>query len=178
MATELRSRVDRHGPRVTVRPIPIKKALPFVRATHRRLPKIQGAMWAIAAVIDDRIVGVAVVGHPQARMADDGVTLEVTRVAVEADAPNACSALYSACARAARDMGALDLYTSIHSDETGHSPRAAGWVEIGAGKGGEWSREDRPRRAAIDPLPKIRYAAAWSRLAQKKRDDDENDAAK
>lgn len=32
---------DRHAPRVRILPIPISRAMPFVRSVHRRLPKIQ-----------------------------------------------------------------------------------------------------------------------------------------
>jgi len=123
-------------------------------------------MWSVAAVIDDVIVGVALVGHPQARMACDGVSLEVTRVAVKEGATNACSALYGAVAKAARAMGCLDLWTSIHEDESGHSLRAAGWVEIGPCGGGEWGREGRARKPVYDARPKIKWAAPWSRIAQ------------
>lgn len=156
----------RHAPRVTTRPYPIKRALPFVREVHRRLPKIQGAMWALAAVIDGEVVGVIVVGHPQARMANDGVSLEVTRLAVREGAQNACSALYGAAARAARAMGAEDMWTTIHGDESGHSLRAAGWIQIGVCGGGEWSRDGRTRAPAIDPKPKTKWVVPWGRRAR------------
>jgi hypothetical protein len=168
----------RHAPRVVVGPYPVKLALRFVREEHRRLPKIQGAMWALAAKIDQRIVGAALVGHPQARLAaeewtSDEVALEVTRVAVLTGTKganqvsrNACSALYAAAARAARGMNACDLWTSVHQDESGHSLKAAGWVCVGECGGGQWSRESRPRAAVADDLFKVKWAVPWGRLAK------------
>jgi hypothetical protein len=160
----------RHSAKVAVRPYPLTKAVPFCRLTHRRLPNVLGGMWSIAAVIDEEVVGVAIVGHPQARMSDDGVSLEVTRVAVREGSTNACSALYAACSRAARAMGAADLWTFVHGDETGHSLRAAGWVKIGICGGGEWSRDGRQRELAIDPNPKVKWSAPWGRIAKRPKE--------
>ncbi len=157
---------ERTTHRVTLRPCPVKVALRFVASTHRRLPSLQGGMWCVAAVIDGETVGVAVVGHPQARLTAARLNeLEVLRVAVLDGAQNACSALYGATARAARAMGCADLSTTIHGDESGHSLRASGWVEIGPTAGGEWSRPSRSRKAAVDAAPKIRWAVPWGRLA-------------
>jgi hypothetical protein len=157
----------RSAPRVSVSPCPVKVALKFNAETHRRLPKIQGGMWAIAAIVNGEMIGVAIVGHPQARMAAKHVgELEVLRVAVQEGKPNACSALYGACARAARDMGATDLTTTIHLDETGGSLIAAGWVRLGETGGGEWTRPSRPRAAAADPKPKVRWGVPWGRKAK------------
>lgn len=153
---------------VQTRPYPVKLALKFNAETHRRQPRLQGAMWTVAAVSGGGIVGVAIVGHPQARMSCDGYSLEVLRVATDGTR-NACSALYGACSRAALAMGALDLFTFIHSDESGHSLKAAGWIRIGESDGGEWGRPSRPRQLALDSRPKVKWAANWSRLAQAKR---------
>ena len=163
----------RRGPRVLVGPLPIKKAIPFVKKVHRRLPKVQGAMWSVAAKIEGEIVGVALVAHPVARKAAKKwsaarVPLEVTRVAVVDGAKNACSALYAACSRAARGMGASDLWTSVHADESGHSLKAAGWVCLGPCGGGEWSRSGRRRDRAVDPERKVKWAVPWGELARKK----------
>lgn len=160
--------VDRKSARVTTRPIPIRSAAHFNATTHRRLPTLTGAMWAVAAEIDGAVVGVAIVGRPNARMArgNDGRRLEVLRCAVVEGARNACSALYGACSRSARAMGAEDMWTFTHSDESGHSLRAAGWVQVGITDGGEWDRNDRQRELAIDPLPKKKWAVPWGVLAK------------
>lgn len=83
-----------------LRPCTIKTALPFVARVHRRLPKLQGALWAIAVHREAEMVGVAVVGHPARLLMSD--TLAVLRCAVVDGVPNACSMLYGACSRAAK----------------------------------------------------------------------------
>lgn len=153
------------GDPLTLRPWTVKKALPFVRRVHRRLPAVQGALWAVSVRDGDRVVGCALVGHPARNLAEDETTLAVLRVAVIEGHRNACSMLYGACARAARAMGALNLVTYTHLDEHGASLKAAGWIEGGVTKGGEWSREGRQRTLAIDPLPKRRWWAPWSERA-------------
>jgi hypothetical protein len=125
------------------------------------LPRVQGAMWAVGAYNDDDfLVGVALVGHPARVWQHD--TLAVLRVAVIEGNRNACSMLYGACSRAARAMGADNLVTYTHSDELGTTLRAAGWVCDGATDGGEHSRPSRPRAAAVDASPKMRWFAPWS----------------
>lgn len=145
----------------------VKQALPFVRRVHRRLPKCQGAMWAVG-VSTDQLVGVAVVGHPARELMEDN-TLGVLRVAVIPGNPNACSMLYGACSRAAKAMGADNLVTYTHLDEYGASLKASNWIEGGETDGGEWIRPNQPQRQnslAIDPLPKRRWWAPWSKRVQ------------
>lgn len=154
------------GHNLVVRPVPIRPAKGHVLRTHRRLPRIAGGMWAIGAYdVRDELVGVAVVGRPVARLLDLPGRLQVLRVAVEEGHPNACSMLYGACARAARAMGALDLFTYVHHDESGVSLKAAGWIRDAGfhSKGGEWSRAER-KRQTIDLFPKVRWLAPWSSL--------------
>lgn len=103
-----------------VRPCTVKKALPFVARVHRRLPKVQGAMWAVGAYAHGELIGVAIVGWPARALKDD--TLAVLRVAVTTDPSrqsaqgyrNACSLLYGACARAGKAMGAENMVTYLH----------------------------------------------------------------
>jgi hypothetical protein len=81
-------------------PCTISDAKAFVAQHHRHHTAPQGGLFAVAAESGGKVVGVAIVGRPVARMSDDGWTAEVTRLCV-VDAPNACSALYAACWRAA-----------------------------------------------------------------------------
>lgn len=156
-------------------PIPVKRARRFVGQVHRRLKKVAGGLWAIAALRGSVMVGVAIVGRPNARMSDASgelaplPNLEVLRVAViEGDRAasgnkGACSMLYGACARTARGQGAENLFTYVHKDESGTSLRAAGWVRLGEAGGGEWDRGLRPRQKAIDSEEKVIWFAPWSR---------------
>lgn len=145
-----------------LRPWTVKQALPFVRRVHRRLKRVQGALWAVSVRLGDDVVGCAVVGHPARELMHDDATLAVLRVAVLEGHRNACSMLYGACSRAARAMGADNLVTYTHADEHGASLKASGWIEGGLTDGGEWGRDARQRPLAIDPLPKRRWWAPWS----------------
>lgn len=143
-----------------LRPCTVRRALPFVRVVHRRLPKVQGAMWAVSVWTAGEMVGVALVGNPAREWQDEA--LAVLRVAVIEGHRNACSMLYGACSRAAKAMGAANLVTYTHGDEDGTSLKAAGWVDGGLTDGGEWNRDGRPRQLALDPEPKRRWWAPWS----------------
>lgn len=149
---------------LVVRPCTVKRGMAWCRETHRRLPRLQGAMWCIRVMRDGEMVGVALVGHPARLLAERGV-LCVLRVAVREGEPNACSKLYGACSRAARAMGATDLVTYTHADEPGTSLRASGWIDGGMTSGGEHSRPSRPRRPAICADPKRRWWAPWGETA-------------
>ncbi len=142
----------------------VKAAIPFVRRVHRRLPNVQGAMWAASVEAQGELVGVALVGHPARKLMADG-TLAVLRVAVLDGHQNACSMLYGACSRAAKALGARNLVTYTHEDEAGTSLKAAGWIDGGLTDGGEWGRESRPRQLALDPERKRRWWAPWSERA-------------
>jgi len=123
-------------------------------------------MWAIAALAGDDVGGVAIVGRPTARLLDNGLRLQVLRVAVEPSLRNGCSALYGASARAARAMNASDLFTYIHEDESGVSLRAAGWIEDVSfdSDGGEWDRPSRRRAPTVEAGAKRRFFAPWSQM--------------
>lgn len=148
---------------LTLKPCTVRRALPFVARVHRRLPKVQGAMWAVGVYAQGDLVGVALVGHPARELMDD--TLSVLRVAVIEGVPNGCSMLYGACSRAARAMGAENLVTYTHGDEHGTSLKAAGWIHGGMTDGDEWHRPSRQRALALDPTPKHRWWAPWSKRA-------------
>lgn len=151
-----------------VRPATLKAAMKWCATVHRRLPRLQGGLWAVSAARGCDVVGFAIVGVPRARMLAARGWLEVARVAVlPGDAApsgnkGACSVLYAACARAARGMCAAGLITYTHLDEPGTSLRAAGWRDAGLTDGGEWDRDGRPRQLALDPEQKRRWVAPWS----------------
>lgn len=153
-----------------IAPYPVKHAKRWIKEVHRRLPDLTGAMFTIGLWVDGEMRGLAVVGRPNARMLDVAagspiLDLQVLRVAVLEGTPNACSALYGACSRAARAMGADGLFTYIHDDEPGTSLRAAGWLADHITGGGEWSRPSRFREAQMEIGKKVRYWAPWSRRA-------------
>jgi len=101
-------------------------------------------LFSIGAVLDDMIVGVVIVGRPVARMRDDGMTTEVTRLCTDGT-KNACSFLYGAAAKASFALGYTRIGTYILASEPGVSLTAAGWRMIGEAGGGSWHRSNRPR---------------------------------
>lgn len=135
--------------RLSLSTISLAGANAFVTDLHRHHKPVVGHKFSLAAWKDDGIVGVAIVGRPVARMRDDGLTLEVTRLCTDGTR-NCCSFLYGAAARATFALGYKRLGTYILASEPGTTLRAAGWRLIGQTKGGSWSR---PSRGRIDKHP-------------------------
>mgnify|MGYP001610156938 FL=1 len=115
--------------------IGLDEANAFVAEHHRHHKPVIGHLFSLGAVQGDRIVGVAIVGRPVARMRDDGATAEVTRLCTDGTR-NACSFLYGASARAAFALGFTRIGTYILASEPGTSLTAAGWRLIGESGGG------------------------------------------
>jgi len=137
-------------------PITLREARAFVGQHHRHHRPPQGGLFAVAVELGGAVVGVAIVGNPVARMADDGYTAEVTRLCT-IGAANACSKLYAAAWRAARALGYLKLITYTLPEEGGVSLRAAGWKCLGEAGGGSWDRKSRPRVDTAPTQVKLRW---------------------
>lgn len=130
-------------------PIFQDEAFYFIEQYHRHHKKPVGSVFQIAVSDGEKIVGVAVCGRPVSRMTQDGFTLEVTRLCTDGT-KNACSILYSACWRVARELGYRKVITYILNTEPGTSLKASGWKLIGERGGGSWNVPSRPR---IDKHP-------------------------
>lgn len=125
-------------------PCTISEAREFIARHHRHHRPPVGGLFAVAVAVGADVVGVAIVGRPVARGAQDGWTAELTRMATDGTR-NACSMLYGAAWRAARALGWVRLITYTLPEEGGASLRAAGWRCIGEAGGGSWSCPSRPR---------------------------------
>lgn len=142
-------------------PLNLDEANELVTRWHRHHKPVPGAKFAIGvSTADPRIVGAAIVGRPVSRMLDNGWTLEVTRLVTDGT-PNACSALYGAAWRVAREMGYQKLITYTLPAEGGASIRGAGWKCVGERGGGSWNRKSRPR---VDKVP-TGQKLLWERTA-------------
>jgi len=139
-------------------PLHRDEANAFVERWHRHHRPLRGSKFCLGAAKDGAVVGVAMVGRPSSRLLDDGVTLEVTRVATDGTR-NACSFLYGAAWRATRALGYSRLVTYTLREEGGASLRAAGWRVVGESKGGPWSRAGRPRVDVHPMQRKLRWEA-------------------
>ena len=114
--------------RMRIRPCTLAEARAFVSAHHRHNKAPAGHKVSVRLVGDDDItLGVGVLSRPVARMLDDGSRAEITRVCT-LGAHNGCSMIYGALLRVAKALGYWKVYTYTQSDETGASPKAAGFL--------------------------------------------------
>lgn len=158
-------------------PITLAEANAFVERHHATHGPRGGHKFSIAAfdIHDGRkaepgvfgdVVGVAIVGRPSARLLDDGLTVEITRLCVARDPsgrgyPNACSKLLASCAQAARGLGYKRVITYTKPEEGGGSLRAAGWKIVARSGGDTWNRPGcgRPRVDLNPNQQRLRWEA-------------------
>ena len=129
---------------LTIRPISLRDANAYVAANHRHNMPTNGHKYSIACYDGDRLCGVAIAGRPVARKLDDGLTVEIMRVCTDGTR-NACSILYGACSRCAKEMGYKRVITYTLVSESGASLRAAGFKQTCIGGGTSWNVPSRPR---------------------------------
>ena len=127
-------------------PISLKEANAYVERYHRHHKPVVGHKFSIAAAVDGEIVGVAIVGRPVSRYLDDGWTLEVNRLCTNGYR-NACSFLYSAAWRAARNLGYKNIYFRIRK---WYKPKGC-WLEVCRKSG--WGTLDGKKKTRSRPLP-------------------------
>lgn len=103
-------------------PCTLRTANDFVAKHHRHNGRTarNGGKWAVSVMLDNVVVGVAIVGNPLSATLMDGWTAEVLRVCTIDEAPKgSCSMLYNACWRAWRAMGGKRLITYTLTEEGG-----------------------------------------------------------
>ena len=142
-------------------PLSLAEANAFVAMLHRHHKPAIGHKFSIGAALNGVVVGVAIVGRPVARLRDDGMTLEVTRLCTDGTR-NACSFLYGAAARATFALGYRRIGTYTLPEEGGASLRASGWKLIGERGGGSWHTPNsgRPRVDTHPTQKKLLWEAA------------------
>lgn len=145
-------------------------AIDWIARTHRHLPEVQGALYAVGVNLDGELVGVATCGHP-ARVWMDTGRVVITRCAVIAGLPGvgvnrktgepnpspACTMLYGALCRASHALGYREVWTYTLPEEPGASLLAAGFADKGLTRAEEWDRPSRPRAPAVRPCRKRRW---------------------
>lgn len=127
-------------------PCTIKQANAYIKEWHRHNGPVLAARIALA-VADDQgnIHGVGIAGRPNARMLDDGYTLEAERVCTDGQ-KNACSMIYAALWRAARAIGYTSMVTYTLTSEPGTTMKAVNWRLDGVTRGDSWDRPGRRRK--------------------------------
>ncbi len=129
-----------------IRPITLREANRYVAENHRHNIPTNGHKFSIACFDGERLCGVAIAGQPVARLLDDGLTIEIRRVCTDGTR-NACSILYGACSRCAKEMGYKRVVTYTLKSEPGTSLKASGFINMGEAGGDSWNRTKRPREA-------------------------------
>lgn len=94
--------------------------------------------------------GAAIVGRPTGRRNPQYEWAEVTRLVTDGT-KNACTKLYSACARTAKEMGFERIQTFILESETGFTLKLAGWEFDQWSEGGDWNQPSRGGRRTDQP---------------------------
>jgi hypothetical protein len=139
-------------------PLTLKEANAFIEQHHRHHKPVRGHRFSLGCVKDGQMVGVAICGRPVARKTNYQEVLEVTRLCTDGT-KNACSCLYAACARVAKEMGFLKVQTFILETEHGSSLKASGWILDGHTRGHQWIHTDGIDRRTDQPTcDKHRYA--------------------
>ncbi len=146
--------------KLTIVPVTNERAKEYVDSFHRHHGSSVQARFCLGAVDEARMVrAVVMVGRPVARLLDDGWTLEVNRLASDG-CENACSALYGAARRVAKEMGYRKLITYIREDEPGTSLRAAGWKFEEAIRARSWNMPGRAREDKTEIVRRGRWSVA------------------
>jgi len=139
-----------------IRPIGLKEANEFVKNYHRHHKPATGHKFSISCVDDDRLCGVAICGRPVSRYLDDGETLEINRLCTDGT-KNACSILYGACARVAKNMGYKKVITYILKSENGASLKASNFTCEGEAGGEIWTGKRSGRDNGVPKEKKTRW---------------------
>ena len=147
--------------RLEIVPMTLREANAYVEQHHRHHGPVAGQKYSIGLSDGEKIVGVAIVGRPVSRHLDDGWTLEVNRLCTDGT-KNACSMLYGACCRIAKEMGYRKIITYILQSEDGASLKASNFICEGAAGGTHWTGE-RDRGQEIPQELKTR----WVRILRK-----------
>lgn len=144
---------------MNIAPIEFSEACAFVAQHHRHHRPPQGHKFSLCLTVEEKVVGVVIVGRPVARGNQNGWTLEVTRLCTDGTR-NACSKLYTAAWRATQALGYRRLITYILASEPGASLKGAGWKQLGTTAGGSWDCASRPRVDKHPTEPKLLFEAA------------------
>ncbi len=145
-----------HQQHMKIIPLTLAQANQLVATLHRHHKPVVGHRFSIGAKQGDLLVGAAIIGRPVARLTDQGSIAEVTRL-VTNGAKNACSFLYSASARVAREMGFESIQTFILESETGVTLKAAGWEFVCKTAGGQGWQSRKGRRTDQPTEPKAKW---------------------
>lgn len=138
--------------RLTIVPLTFRAVCKYIKAYHRHHKPPRGGKIFLGVRDEQALCGVAVIGRPNARAYDDGLTFEVTRTCTDGTA-NANSCLYGAARRVALAMGYRRGCSYIHKSEGGKSLQAAGWWKAKSLPArGSWAESSQKLKHLRDPI--------------------------
>ncbi len=139
-------------------PITLATAQEFIDRFHRHHRPPHKCKFNVGCFdsVENKLVGVVVAGRPVSRVLDNGFTIEVIRLCTDGT-PNACSMLYQAAARVAKEMGYKKIVTYILESESGVSLKASGWKLEGFTKSDTWDTPARHRETTAPTEKKQRW---------------------
>ncbi len=119
----------------SVVPMTLKESNEFVDKYHSHNKRVQGYKFAIGAIYQDKLVGVAICGRPISATLDNKKTIELLRSCVLNDAPkNTNSFLYGRSWRVAEAMGYEKMITYTLMKEQASACKAIGMKIVGQTK--------------------------------------------
>ena len=121
-----------------IRPITFREASQYVNEHHRHHRASVGCKFCLGCYDSEKLVGVAICGRPVSRHYDNGLTCEINRLCTDGTY-NACSKLYGACCRVAKEMGYQRIITYILASENGSSLKASNFISEGEAGGTHWT---------------------------------------
>ena len=154
--------IETGKPRLRVIPLTLKEANELVAKLHRHHKPVVGHRFSLGCLNGESICGAVIVGRPVSRALDQYRIAEVTRLVTDGT-KNACSILYAAAARVAKEMGFTKIQTYILESEPGISLIAAGWTHERNTEGGNWNHSWRKGRREDQPMqPKQRWGKVFA----------------
>jgi len=144
-----------------IRPITFREACDFINKHHRHHKATVGCKFSLGLYKEEKLVGCAVCGRPVSRHFDNGITCEINRLCTDGTY-NACSMLYGACCRVAKEMGYTKIITYILESENGASLKASGFICEGKAGGTHWTG----KRNRGQEIPS-EFKTRWVRILRK-----------
>lgn len=131
-------------------PVTLREARAFIGEHHRHNRPPHSWKFGVGLMNGTgELRGVGTAQIPVARMLDDGLTLEITRVATDGSR-NANSMIYGALIRAGKAMGYKRFVTYTLDSESGSSLKAVGFQEAARLPGSQdWARPNRMNNPSL-----------------------------
>ena len=147
---------------LTVHPIELYDANSFIDRLHRHHWAMKTHRFSLGAYRGARLVGVCVCQRPTNQAVDSLRVIEVARLCTDG-AQNACSILYGAAGRVAKELGYEKIQTFTLESEPGVTLRAVGWLNEGVETATPWNTKRKTDSAIRLDLNSDEDKQRWAR---------------